>query len=125
MSHFFSYDYFPSTERRQPSHRLSSQIYIKQKNNFDTDEGLEVIGALTNSFTSTELEGGTRDIKSEERFAKLMLLYLNRSGIERSFGNLARPCTRETTLKGNVVRLPGPGLPILFYTFLFFKRFFE
>jgi hypothetical protein len=54
------------------------------------DEGLQVAGALTKSFTRTELEGGRRDIKSEERFAKLMLLYLNRSGIETSFGNLAR-----------------------------------
>jgi hypothetical protein len=53
------------------------------------DEGLQVTGAQTNSFTSTELERGIRGIKSEERFAKLML-YLNRSGIETSFGNLAR-----------------------------------
>jgi hypothetical protein len=90
MFHFSSYDYFPSTKRRQPFRHLSSQIYIKQKNNFNMDEGLEVIGALTKIFTSTELEGGTRDIKSEERLAKLMLFYLNRSGIERSFGNLAR-----------------------------------
>jgi hypothetical protein len=88
MSQF--YDYFPSTERREPFHQLSSQIYIKQKNNFSMDEGLQVTGALSSSCTITDLEGGRWRIKSEERFAKLALLYLNRSGTETSFGNLAR-----------------------------------
>jgi hypothetical protein len=81
----FSYDYFPSTERREPFHQLSN---IKQKNNFSMDEGLQVTGGL--SSRGTDLEGGRRRIKSEERVAKLALLYLNRSGSEASFGNLAR-----------------------------------